>query len=197
MKAIKERRNSSLDHIIPQSFFNNAGIDADPKEFNQEWNLQVMHKVCNTRQGGFIHGLPIFQCPCHYFQVVGYDLYVCVGFSQPTRRHLLLKNFVMPTRSSNPNAVGIRVEPVSANPKTWPKGTLKIDKTNTSIHYLISINPSMVESFNLREVKRVSQLARLDRRLERGQGPIPVVYLDPEHNANFDFKRRRAKGTSC
>lgn len=188
MKTIKERGRKSLDHIIPQSFFNNAGIDANPKEFNQEWNLQVMHKECNSKRAGFIHGLPRFQCPCHYFQVVGSDLYVCVATSQPSTRYLMLKNFVVPTRTGDPKAVGIRVEPVSSNPKAWPKGTLNIDKTNTSIHYLISINPSMVDSFNASEISRVKQLKRVGRRLDRDQGPIPVVYLDPEHNVNFDFK---------
>ena len=54
MKVIEARRNLSLDHIIPQSFFNNTGINADPREFNDEWNLQVMHKVCNTKRAGFI-----------------------------------------------------------------------------------------------------------------------------------------------
>ena len=187
MKAIAEKRDRSLDHIIPQSFFNNPGVDADPKEFNEEWNLQVMHKVCNTKRAGFIHGLPRFQCPCHYFQVVGWDLYVHVAIGHPIGRYLMLKNFVMPTRSGNPNAVGIRVEPVSDNPKTWPKGTLNIDKSNTSIHFLTSINPSMLESFNAQELARVSQLSELGRTANRGQGPIPVVYLDPDHNVNFDF----------
>ena len=187
MKVIEGKKNRSLDHIIPQSFFNNVGVGADPLEFNEEWNLQVMHKACNTKRAGFIHGLPTFQCPCHYFQAIGRDLYVCVAISQPTRRYLMLKEFVMSIPSGNPNAVSLRVEPVSDRPETWQKGTLRIDKSNTSIHYLISINPSMVESFNAGELARVSRLAELGRRNRRGQGPIPVVYLDPEHNVNFDF----------
>ena len=187
MKAIEEKKDRSLDHIVPQSFFNNPGVDADPREFNEEWNLQVMHKACNTKQAGFIHELPLFQCPCHYFQVVGRDLYVCVVIIQPPGRLLMLKNFVMPARSDNPNAVSLRVEPVSENPETWPKGSLKINKSNTSIHYWISINPSMVESFNARELVRVSRLADLGRRNKRGRGPVPVVYLDQKHNVNFDF----------
>ena len=126
-----------------------------------------------------------FQCPCHYFQAIGRDLYVCVAFIQPTEKFLMLKNFVMPTRSDNPNAVALRVEPVSEKPETWPKGSLKIDKSNTSIHYWISINPSMAESFNARELARVSQLADLGRRSERGQGPVSVVYLDPQYNVQF------------
>ena len=189
MKPIEVKKDRSLDHIIPQSFFNNPGVDAAPREFNEEWNLQVMHKACNTKQAGFIHELPVFQCPCHYFQVIGWDLYVCVVTGQPTKRFLMLKNFAVPTRSGNPNAVGLRFEPVSDNPKTWPKGTLKIDKSNTSIHYWIAINPSMVESFNARELARVGRLAELERRAKRGQGPIPFVYLDPKHNVNFDFHR--------
>ncbi len=47
MKVTEVKKDRSLDHIIPRSFFNNPGVDADPREFNEEWNLQVMHKTCN------------------------------------------------------------------------------------------------------------------------------------------------------
>ena len=187
MKAIEERKDRSLDHILPQSFVNNPGVDADPREFNQEWNLQVMHKACNTKKDGFIHELSVLQCPCHYFQVIGPDLYMCVAIIQPEGRSLILKQFVMPTRGGDPNSVSLRVEPVSENPETWPKGSLKIDKSNSSIHYWISINPSMAESFNAQELARVNRLADFGRRNKRGEGPVPVVYLDPKHNVNFDF----------
>ena len=99
----------------------------------------------------------------------------------------MVKHFVIPIPNGDPNGVSLRVEPVSDNPDTWPKGTLQIDKSNTSIHYLISINQSMVEAFNASELARVRRLAELGRRTRRGEGPVPVVYLDPEHNVNFDF----------
>ena len=186
---IEARKDRSLDHIIPQSFFNNPGVDADPKEFNEEWNLQVMHKACNTKQAGFIHELPVFQCPCHYFQAIGRDLFVCVAMGRHPQGFLMLKNFVMPTGTDNPSAVSLRVEPVSDKQETWPRGTLKIDRSNTSIHYWIAINPTMVEAFNARELLRVRRLAEPGQRRMRGEGPIPVVYLDSEHNVNFDFER--------
>ena len=131
---------------------------------NDEWNLRVMHKTCNTRRAGFIQGLPRFQCSCHYFQAVGGDLYLCVAVSQPTRSYLVLRNFVTPIRGTDPSAVSLRVEPVSQNPRTWPKGTLNIDKKNTSIHYLTAINSSIAAAFNEGELARVSLLARLGRR---------------------------------
>ena len=189
MKVTEVKKDRSLDHIIPRSFFNNPGVDADPREFKEEWNLQVMHKTCNVKRAGFIHEVPKFQCPCHYFQAIGQDLYLCVEITLPTKKYLMVKNFVMPIRGTDPNAVSLRVEPVSENPKTWTKGTLKIDKQNATIHYWTLINPSMVEAFNKNELNRVRQLARLGQRYGGGKGPLPVVYLDPEHNVNFDFHR--------
>ena len=175
MTPINVKKDRSLDHIIPQSFFKNTGIEADPREFSGDWNVQVMHKACNTKRAGFIHGLPEFQCPCHYHRVIGKDLYVCFDAGKVSERHLLLKNFVMLNGSENPTAVGLRVEPVSANPRTWPKGKLKIDPGNTAIHYLVCINSLMVRSFNAREIQRVKLLDRLGKRKPQSTEEMSVA----------------------
>ena len=45
---------------------------------------------------------------------------------------------------------------------------------------------NFVVSFNVGELARVNILVEFSRRIEHGQGPVPFVYLDPEHNVNFD-----------
>ena len=142
-----------------------------------------MHVACNGNRGGEIHGLPCFQCPCHYYEVIGKDLYVYYGNDQTLGAHLLMKDFVVQS-GANPNGLRLRVEPISQNPKSWPKGgTLKIDPSNTSIHYLTCITRAMVQEFNRREKHRIHLLELASRR----KGPMSVVYLSPQYNKNFDF----------
>ena len=188
MRPIENKKDRSRDHVMPRAFYLNPAFGADSKAINGDWNLQVMHKHCNEKRGGLIQGLPCFQCPCHYYRVIGKDLYVCYRTDQTVQSHSLMTDFVMPTDSERPNGLAIRVEPVSDNPKTWPKdGKLVIDPSNTSIHYVVCINPSMVAQFNEREIQRADMLARRGSRTGRSQGPIPVVYLNPQDNINFSF----------
>ena len=169
-------RKPSLDHMIPVSFFENPAFGANPHEFNQDWNLQVMHEACNGNRGGVIHGLPSFQCPCHYYRVIDEDLYVCYSDSQSSTDHLLMKQFVLKTVSGDPRSVGLRVEPVSNNPKSWrtKDGILRIEPSNTSIHFVSCIDPSMVKQFNDRERQRVHMLQEAGR----SRGPMSVVYFE-------------------
>lgn len=189
MKRIEKKEERTLDHIIPQSFFRNPDVDAEPSEFNGDWNLQVMHADCNVKHAGFIHELPVFQCPCHYFQVLGQDLYIVSAFGRRFEKHKLLSSFAFP--HSDPKAVGIWATPVSQDPKHWPKGTLRIDRDNNDIHYLISINESMIDSFNGKELARVQHLSSHGKARREGVGPIPVVFLNGRDNVNFDFTQQR------
>ena len=61
MRPIENKGDRSLDHIIPQSFYLNPAFGLDSKAFGDDWNLQVMHKTCNVKRGGFVHGLPCFS----------------------------------------------------------------------------------------------------------------------------------------
>ena len=188
MKPIEDRMDRSRDHIMPRAFFLNPAFGADQRVMNDDWNLQVMHKSCNVNRGGFIHGLPCFQCPCHYYQVIGKDLYVYHRADQTPKAYLLMRDFVMPASDGRPNGLALRVEPVSENPTSWPKGgKLEISPSNTSIHYVVCINPSMVTLFNDREIQRADMLARYVKRSGKPQGPIPVVYLNQQDNINFNF----------
>lgn len=188
MRPIENKKDRSRDHVMPRAFYLNPAFGADSKAINGDWNLQVMHKRCNEQRGGLIQGLPCFQCPCHYYRVSGKDLYVCYRTDQAVQSRLLMKDFVVPTDSGRPNGLAIRVEPVSDNRKSWPKdGRLVIDSSNKSIHYVVCINPLLVAQFNELEAQRIDTLVRRGSRTSRSQGPIPVVYLDPQHNMNFDF----------
>ena len=188
MRPIENKGDRSLDHIIPQSFYLNPAFGLDSKAFGDDWNLQVMHKTCNVKRGGFVHGLPCFQCPCHYYRVSGKDLYVCYTTGEQTDEFLLVVDFVKMTDTLNPISISLLVQPVSDNPKSWPKTrTLQISPGNNSVHYVTCINPFMVKSFNHREMQRVARLEELSKRVGQPQGSAPVVYLNRQDNVNFDF----------
>ena len=177
---------STLDHIIPQSLIQAFGLNS--QEFNKDWNLQVMHPECNVKCGGAIHGLPCFQCACHYYEVVGENLYVLYQDGQMQETNLLMENFVI-QHGPDPTGLSIRVEPISQTPKSWPKTkTLNLDSRNTPVHYVISITPPMVQEFNHREAERV----RLIKQASQGRGPTDVVYLSQKYNQNFRFSPNKA-----
>ena len=172
---------STLDHILPQSLI--PAFRLNSQEFNKDWNLQPMHSECNVNRGGTIRGLPCFQCACHYYEVVGDNLYIQYCDGQTLETHFLMENFVKQS-GSDPNGLSIRVEPISQNPKSWSKTkTLNLDSRNTPTHYVICITPPMVQEFNHRETERV----RLIEQASQGRGPTDVVYLSQEYNQNFRF----------
>ena len=147
-----------------------------------------MHPECNVKRGGAIHGLPCFQCACHYYQVVGENLYVLYQNGQMQETNLLLEHFVIQL-GPDPSSLSIRVEPISRNPKWRSKTkTLNLDSRNTPVHYVISITPPMVQEFNHREAERV----RLIKQASQGRGPTDVVYLSQKYNQNFRFSPNKA-----
>ena len=128
-------------------------------------------------------GSPCFQCACHQYEVVGENLYVLYQNGQMQETHLLLENFVI-QQGPDPTSLSIRVEPISQDPKSWPKTkTLDLESRNTPAHYVICITPPMVQEFNHRETERV----RLIEQAGQGSGPTDVVYLSQEYNQNFRF----------
>ena len=68
---IPEGTGASLDHIFTRSFFKDREDSIRPKDYNQEWNCQPMHKECNKNRGGQIYGFPLFICSCHWLQIDG------------------------------------------------------------------------------------------------------------------------------
>ena len=174
---------STLDHILPQSLIQPFKLNSE--EFNKDWNLQVMHPECNVERGGVIHGLPCFQCTCHQYEVVGENLYVLYQDGQTQETNLLMENFVLQL-DPDPTKLSIRIEPISQNPKAWPKSktkTLNLDSRNTPVHYVICITPPMVPEFNHRENERVRILEQAGQR----RRTTDVVYLSEEYNPNFSF----------
>ena len=60
---------SDLDHIFPQAFFRDTRT-LHPRDYDKPWNVQRMHKACNSAsKGGFLSGFPVFQCSCHWLQI--------------------------------------------------------------------------------------------------------------------------------
>ena len=80
--------------MIPRAF--TAFLSAAQKrQFNQDWNLQPMHKACNERRvGQFAGDWPLFKCRCHFLQVAGPHMYVHDRLQRSERRHLLLEDAV-------------------------------------------------------------------------------------------------------
>ena len=174
-EIVNEKKERSLDHIIPQAWFkstinateNDLEI-ATSTDYNDLWNRQLMHKRCDNNLGGHVHGLPPFCCHCHYLKVVDEDLFVVVRDSvtaENPESYLLLKGYVF-TPNDNPRSVGLFTSPLSSNPKSWPKdGMLVLEAKNH--HHLVMLRPEMVDSFNRQ------QLTRADRVFEAYKGTTP------------------------
>ena len=63
------KSETDLDHIFPKAFFRDTKA-LDPREYDEPWNLQRMHKVCNNEtKVGFVSGFPVFTCKCHWLQI--------------------------------------------------------------------------------------------------------------------------------
>jgi hypothetical protein len=164
-----ERKDRSLDHIVPQAFFKSIGSIGTSTNFDEDWNRQLMHRQCDNSLGGHVHGLPPFWCHCHYLQVMGIDLYVFIRdetTAEDKEHHLLLRNYVR--APVNQTGLTVFASPLSKNPKSWDKSrTLRLDDQNTNVHYLLCITPNMVDQFNR------AQKERADKVLRAYKGAIP------------------------
>ena len=159
-ELVSEKKDRSLDHIIPEAWFRSIGNENTSTDYNDIWNRQLMHKTCdNSKKGGHVHGLPAFWCHCHYLEVLGGDLFVVVRDSETAdtpERHLLLKGYVN-APSDNPNGLSIFVNPISNNPKSWTKdGLLRMEVPDH--HHLVMLRPEMVGGFNRQQNNRANKV---------------------------------------
>ena len=68
-KGLPKSDRITLDHIIPKSWWRDRA-PVGPEYYNQEWNLQPMHKRCNnSNKEGQIYGFPVFTCRCHRLRI--------------------------------------------------------------------------------------------------------------------------------
>ena len=166
---IVEKKDRSLDHIIPQAFFKSVGANGTSTDYDNDWNRQLMHRDCDNWAGGHVHGLPPFWCHCHYLQIVGKDLFVVVRNAVPADeqdKHLLLREYAHDT--GNPRGLSVFTAPLSKNPKSWDKSrVLRLDDENTNVHYLLCVTPEMVNDFNRAQTNRVNTV------LEAYKGAVP------------------------
>ena len=71
-------------------------------------------------------------------------------------RHLMLEGYVN-APSDNPRGLGIFVNPISNNPKSWPQdGVLRMEALDH--HHLVMLRPEMVEGFNLQQINRANRV---------------------------------------
>ena len=76
-RKIETRGEASLDHIISQSYI--KSMDPERRtEFKGIWNAQPMCRECNRDKKGQVNGWPLFQCSCHYLQLIeDGNMYIC------------------------------------------------------------------------------------------------------------------------
>ena len=95
-REIENRKDASLDHIIPQSYL--EGMDSETKtEFRGAWNLQPMCRQCNEGKKGQVWGWPLFKCTCHWLQLTeDGEMYICetTGGKSNPQRHLFRKGAI-------------------------------------------------------------------------------------------------------
>ena len=158
-ELVSEKKDRSLDHIVPQAWFKSIGKDNTSTDYDDIWNRQLMHKTCDNNMGGHVHDLPAFWCHCHYLEVCGTDLFVVVRDSataETPERHLLFKGYVN-TPNDNPRSLGLFVNPISNNPQSWRKdGVLRLEEMDH--HHLVMLRPEMVDSFNREQINRANRV---------------------------------------
>ena len=88
-RKMANRKDASLDHIIPQSYL--ESMDSETRtEFRQLWNLQPMCRKCNNEKKGQVWGWPLFRCRCHWLQVTeDGKMWVWESTEDKPKRHLL------------------------------------------------------------------------------------------------------------
>ena len=68
-KGLPKSELITLDHIVPKSWWKDRQ-PVSPEYYNQEWNLQPMHRRCNDNdKRGQIYGFPVFTCRCHWLRI--------------------------------------------------------------------------------------------------------------------------------
>lgn len=99
---IGPNENFTIDHIIPESITKRIRENQDRRTFQQDWNLQPMHRECNSlRKAGVLNGWPAYQCQCHFLQVEGSNLYIYANTTPTAQepdwvKHLFQGNMLSP-----------------------------------------------------------------------------------------------------
>ena len=164
---IRNRADSSLDHIFPKSFFKDREDSIRPKHYNKDWNCQPMHQACNSKRGGQMYGFPLFICSCHWLQIdhtsMGHVLtlhYRKNGNKFAFRVTTEENSFVFRNPSTGKFSSEFGGSPEIEISGTWSMGQIKPGKKGITGkgqlgHAFPRIAPEEVQLFNRLETQRV------------------------------------------
>lgn len=167
-EPIRTRTDATIDHIITQSFFNERKDWMTPEYFNDDWNLQPMHRTCNQRRGGQIYGFPSFACFCHWLRIDKTPNGHILILRYKTDREVLSKpistedhGFVFDTRSTGKFSAEFGGAHELQINSVWSMGRLKPGKKGITGkgqlgHALPRISPDEVPEFNQLEMQRIT-----------------------------------------
>ena len=161
------RADGSVDHIFTRSFFGDREGSITAKDYNRDWNCQPMHRECNTKRGGQIYGFPVFNCVCHWLQIVrtseGHVLELHCRTDEGvstiqvcSEEHRFVFN--NPSTGAFSEELGGNSEAVTSS--TWSIPDLKPGKggivgRGQMGHAFPRISPGEVRLFNLLELQRI------------------------------------------
>ena len=168
---IQSRSECQVDHIVPVVLYN--AIAPVPREFDNPWNYQPMHRECHKAKADRLRGRrlgeleaavtvgantpdswPRFQCQCHYLQIVGSDLFVYTKGPLEDGEYLLYPGVVKDFGDEN------RQDAILVLSQWTGKGGFPIrgySNLGNQVHGFIlpSYSPKRVQGFNIMEARRV------------------------------------------
>ena len=168
---VQYRSQCEVDHIVPVVLSN--ALAPEPREFDNPWNYQPMHKECHKAKEDRLSGRelgeleaavtvgantpedwPRFECRCHYLQIVEGGLFVFTRDPIDTGSHLLYPKVVRDFGDED-RQDGILVPGQWTGPGGIPtRGYANMDN-NVRGFILPSVSPKRVPGFNILEARRV------------------------------------------
>ena len=154
---ITNNKDSNVDHMIPQSFFQNHISDPSlQRQFEEDWNLQPMHVACHQKnRSGQLWDFPLFRCTCHSLKIKNRNLYV---------RHKddLIGPLIQILR---PDAISNMPETITNNfgilggdqkPGRYTHGRTTPSTAHKTGHQIPTLTDDQIREFNALEDKRVA-----------------------------------------
>ena len=168
---IQSRSQCEVDHIIPVGLY--SLLAPEPRNFDNPWNYQPMHKECNQAKQDRLRGRelgkleaavtvgantpddwPRFECQCHYLQILGRDLFALTKSPLDTGKHLLYPGVVKDFGNQD-RQDGILVSSQWTGPGGTPTFGYSDIGNNLRGFILPSFSPRRVLGFNIFEATRV------------------------------------------
>ncbi len=168
---IQFRSQCEVDHIVPVVLY--QSLAPEPRDFDNRWNYQPMHKECHQTKADRLHGRqlreleaavtvgtnapddwPRFECQCHYLQIVGDDLFVFTRGFVDSGNHLLYAGVVKDFGDQDRQDAILVPGQWTGHGGSHTRGYSNIGD-NVRGFMLPSFSPKRVQGFNIFESTRV------------------------------------------